>query len=85
MEQDPIAVRVAEIVCTELELDPVKISTEFSAATNEEWDSLGQLRICLAIEREYRIDLEMEDIRRLMSVSSLVEHIKFVQRDGIEK
>lgn len=52
-------------------------SYQFSASTAqediEEWDSLNQVRLLMAIEQEFEIKFGLEEMERLTGVSAIFE------------
>ncbi len=40
------------------------------------WDSVGHLNLMLAIEQEFGVTLEVEDLRALTSVNVIVEYLE---------
>ncbi len=63
--------------------DVLSLPTEsFSAASSSEdfpeWDSLGHLRICMAIEEAYGVKIELEQMGELTSVERLVGFLQCV-------
>ena len=40
------------------------------------WDSVGHLNLMLAIEQEFGVTLEVEDLRALTSVKVIVEYLE---------
>ena len=53
------------------------VLTENSTADNiEEWDSLNQIKIILACEKEFDIKLNARDINTLENVGAMLEHLR---------
>ena len=53
------------------------VLTEISTADDiEEWDSLNQIKIILACEKEFNIKLNARDINTLESVGAMLEHLR---------
>ena len=53
------------------------VLTEISTADDiEEWDSLNQIKIILACEKEFDIKLNARDINTLESVGAMLEHLR---------
>jgi acyl carrier protein len=40
------------------------------------WDSLRQMDLVMSLEREYRVDFEMSDIVKLVSVKGIVDVLR---------
>ncbi len=53
------------------------VLTENSTADDiEEWDSLNQIKIILACEKEFDIKLNARDINTLENVGAMLEHLR---------
>ena len=48
---------------------------ESTSTDVEFWDSLGHLRVCMALEERYGIEIPMEDIAELQSVPAIVTYL----------
>jgi acyl carrier protein len=66
---------VLTILKRELDLDEGDITAESTATDVELWDSLGHLRVCMALEERYGIQMPMEDIGELQSVPAIVKYL----------
>ena len=75
MERNDILARVQEVFREELELDDLVLSDETTADDVEEWDSLSILSIIATLSEKYNISLSSEDIKKVRTVSDLVELI----------
>jgi acyl carrier protein len=64
--------KVVEIVTAELDLDPGDVGPTSRAEDTEGWDSLGHLRVCMAIESAFGVTIGMETVRELVSVPAIV-------------
>jgi acyl carrier protein len=67
--------RVREIAGCLFNLDPADLTAASSPETVEAWDSLQQLNLVLAIEQEFDLRLDPEDIERMSSVGRVVDLI----------
>ena len=53
------------------------VLTEISTADDiEEWDSLNQIKIILACEKEFDIKLNARDINTLENVGAMLDHLR---------
>ena len=66
---------VLAILKRELDLDEGDITEESTATDVEFWDSLGHLRVCMALEERYGIAIPMEDIAELQSVPAIIKYL----------
>jgi acyl carrier protein len=62
---------VASLVASVLDVPEAEIGPETSAETFPKWDSLAQLRICMAFEERFEFELGMETIAQATSVAKL--------------
>jgi acyl carrier protein len=63
---------VAEIIASALNVSMETITVQSSMQTVPQWDSLGQLTICLAIQERFGIKMNMDTITEATSVSKLI-------------
>lgn len=52
------------------------VSSDSSAGTLPEWDSLAQMKIIIQLEKTYDIEIEDEDIASLDSVAKIVSYLQ---------
>jgi acyl carrier protein len=64
--------RVCEIASSLFNVPAAELTGESSAETVEAWDSLQQLNLVLAVEQEFDVGLEPEDIERMGSIAGIV-------------
>ncbi len=55
--------------------DNYTFSMDTSMDDIQEWDSLNQVRLLMAVEQEFGIRFELEEMEQLTSVAALVEAI----------
>ncbi len=67
---------IKKIVSEVFNIEPEKINNDSSPENIEMWDSLGQLALVLAIEQEYKITLEIQEIFLIMNVGDIYEILK---------
>ena len=73
---DQILARLTNVFRNVFDDDSI-ILTENSTADNiEEWDSLNQIKIILACEKEFDIKLNARDINTLENVGAMLEHLR---------
>ena len=80
MNERALVDRVLSTIRGELDLDADDIDVSSSRDSVEFWDSLGHLRVCLALESEFDIKIPMDKVNSLGSVSSIVD---FLQSGGL--
>ncbi len=63
---------VLAVITTELDLDEGEVTADSTIDDVENWDSLGHLRVCMALEQRFGVKIPMEDIADLRSVPAIV-------------
>lgn len=62
-----------ELIASELNVNQVSI--ESSMKSEDNWDSLSHIGIIIAIEEKFKISIHEEDILKLNSVKSILNHL----------
>jgi len=68
--------KLFEIVGKILGIDPSKINDESSAATLSEWDSMNNLIIFSAIEKEFNVKFTMNEINSVKNLGAVRQLLK---------
>ena len=55
--------------------DSIKLNSNTTAEDIEEWDSLNQIRIILACEKEFFVKLNPREINDFVNIGEMVEHL----------
>ena len=55
--------------------DSIKLESNTTAEDIEEWDSLNQIRIILACEKEFSVKLNPREINDFVNIGEMVEHL----------
>lgn len=63
---------VLELLSRELDLDEGEIGASSVMDDVENWDSLGHLRVCMALEDLYGVKIPMEQVAELASVQAII-------------
>ena len=66
--------RVSKIICSVLD-EERSIDLNTVAADFDGWDSLGNIRVFLALEEEFGIEFTTHEVTHLSNVGSLIEAI----------
>lgn len=72
---DELVDRVCSIVSRELRVSRESVDLSTTSTDVENWDSLGHLQICMAIEGEFGLALELDVLPELDSVEAIVRHL----------
>jgi len=66
---------VVALVTRELDLDEGEVAADSTAEDVEDWDSLGHLAVCMALEARYGISIPMDTVPELQSVPAIVDYL----------
>ena len=55
--------------------EQIKLSYDTTALDIEEWDSLNQIKIILACEKEFLVKLNPREINNFSNIKEMVEHL----------
>jgi acyl carrier protein len=69
----PLFERVSSIAADVLELPATKISADSSPETIETWDSVHHLNLVLALEQEFNLQFEPEEIDQMKDIQHILE------------
>jgi acyl carrier protein len=72
---DSVAERIASLVAEALDLARDEVGVDSSMSNTPSWDSMGQINICMAIERQFGNVLDLDTIITATSVRRLAELI----------
>ncbi|TMD58688.1 MAG: acyl carrier protein [Chloroflexi bacterium] len=64
------------LIARALEVRRERVTPETRSADLAEWDSLGHLRICLAVTERYGTEISLEQIGELDSVTALFAFLR---------
>jgi len=67
---------VKGILSEELNIEPIKISSEFSQKDFISWDSLKHINIVISLEKKFKTEFEPEEISEMHSFSSIVKIVE---------
>ena len=62
-----------DLIGRELDLDEGEITATSTMDEVDGWDSLGHLRVCMAMEARYGLRIPMERVPELRSVPAIVD------------
>lgn len=72
----PILSKLEDILRSELDDDSLQIRLDMSAEDVTAWDSLAHIRIIAAIEREYDVQFDLDQIESFQSVGDIVKSLE---------
>lgn len=76
MSDDVLEARVISLIGRELDVPEGSITPNTVSGDVERWDSLGHLQICMALEAEFGISPELEELEELDSVAAIVAYLE---------
>ena len=75
MERTEVLAKIEEILSSILDDERLKLAKDSTADDFEEWDSLNHVKLMVAIEAEYSIRFETNEITAPDNVGELVDLI----------
>jgi len=79
MSRQEILERIADIIRDIFDDDSLDITENTTAADVDEWDSLEQINILVAVERDFRQKFSVGDVEGLRNVGELVDLVQSKQ------
>jgi acyl carrier protein len=76
MEKVEIYEKLNEIFCDVLDLDEIELTDETTANDIEEWDSLAQIQLVVAIEKAFGLKFNSQEIVNWKNVGDMVISIQ---------
>ncbi len=76
MDRTEIFDTIQSIAAQTFSIAEENITMEFSNNTVESWDSLGHLRLFMAIEEHFSIKFDVDEITSAQSIADVVRLIK---------
>ena len=73
---DKILERLTNVFQDVFDDDSIVLTENSTADDIEEWDSLNQIKIILACEKEFDIKLNARDINTLENVGAMLDHLR---------
>ena len=74
-QKKQILIKLQDIFRFIFDDDSIKINSNTTAEDIEEWDSLNQIRIILACEKEFSVKLNPREINDFINIGEMVEHL----------
>lgn len=65
-----------------LDIKSSSLTLESSNSTTDNWDSLAQLQIIMALENRFNVRFKTTEISELTSIKKLVDRIKELSRNN---
>ena len=74
-QKKQILIKLQNIFRVIFDDDNIKLNSNTTAEDIEEWDSLNQIRIILACEKEFSVKLNPREINDFVNIGEMVEHL----------
>jgi len=75
MERSKIENSIIEIFNDVFEIKDIVINDELSQKDVEDWDSIGHVRLIIAIQEEFNIDIPIKDTISLSTVGRIIDYV----------
>lgn len=75
MDKDTILQEVTEIFRTVFDDESLVITRETTSDDIEDWDSLEQINLLVAMEKKFSVKFKLEDVHNLADVGEIVDLI----------
>lgn len=69
--------KLQEIFRDRFDDEELVITEEMTAADIEDWDSLAQINLIIAIEKEFKVRFSLEEVSKLKNIGEMLDLIKF--------
>ncbi len=76
MSEQEIFEGVQEIFRTVFDDDEIVLTREMTADDIEDWDSLEQINLLVAIEKKFSIKFKLDDVKNLPNVGAMLDLVK---------
>ena len=76
MSEQEIFDSVQEIFRTVFDDDGIVLTREMTADDIEDWDSLEQINLLVAIEKKFSIKFKLDDVNNLPNVGAMLDLVK---------
>ena len=73
--EDSMVARLKKVIAGVLGLDAAAVTAEASPATLRNWDSLKQMQIMLALEEEFGVQFDDDQIHELSSFEQMATEL----------
>jgi len=72
---------VKSIMSEVFEINESQINSDSNSKNIESWDSLNHMNLIVSLEENYDVEIDEEDIPKLMSFQSIVEIIEKLKNE----
>ena len=68
--------RIRAVIAQVFQLDPAQVPPTASPAEIEAWDSFGHLALVEALQSEFRVELELDDIAQMDNLQAIEDILR---------
>ena len=76
MAQQNINERLNEVFRNVFDDDDIEVNRDTTADDIEDWDSLEQINLLVAIEKHFKIKFQLADVNKLENVGAMVDLVE---------
>ena len=73
---DDLGQRLREVMSAVFGIDPTVIAGDASSATIAEWDSVRHLQLMLALEEEFNVQFDADELVSLRTVPLIIQRLR---------
>lgn len=73
--------RIKHIAASVFDVDASEITESLAPGDLDAWDSVGNLALLSSIEEELEVDIPIEDLFDLTSISAIIEEVNRLKND----
>ena len=67
--------KIKEIISTVFQVDTANIKGDFSPKDTEKWDSLNHMKLIMALEKEYKIMFDANEVPKMINIGVIEKTI----------
>lgn len=80
MDKEQIEKKVREIICSQLEVSPERVTAQASFTEDLKADSLAVVELVLALEESFGMEIPDEDTEQIKTVGDAIKYIETHQK-----
>jgi acyl carrier protein len=71
-----------QVIATALECKPISLNENSALGHHYNWDSFGQLSIMVELENKYKIEINEENITKLVTFKNIFNYLNHIDKKG---
>lgn len=76
MNNEEIEPRLTEVFCDIFDRDHIILTRATTSTDIEDWDSLANISLIVAIEKEFNVSFSLKEVKALLNVGGMIDLIK---------